>query len=40
MLKVAADYERIRIQHASKKGPTVVSLSAARANAFNQTVAL
>jgi 5-methyltetrahydrofolate--homocysteine methyltransferase len=31
---VAADYEKIRVQHAGKKGPTLVSLAAARANAF------
>jgi 5-methyltetrahydrofolate--homocysteine methyltransferase len=32
--EVAADYERIREQHARKKGPVLVSLDAARANAF------
>jgi len=32
--EVAADYERIRVQHAAKKGPTLISLAAARANAF------
>ena len=32
--EVAADYEKIRAQHAGKKGPTLVSLAAARANAF------
>jgi 5-methyltetrahydrofolate--homocysteine methyltransferase len=32
--EVAADYERIRTQHAGKKGPTLVTLDAARANAF------
>ena len=32
--EVAADYERIRVQHAGKKGPTLVSIEAARANAF------
>jgi 5-methyltetrahydrofolate--homocysteine methyltransferase len=32
--EVAADYERIRAQHAAKKGPTLISLGAARANAF------
>ncbi|MCC7327099.1 MAG: methionine synthase [Burkholderiales bacterium] len=32
--EVAADYEKIRIQHAGKKGPKLVSLAAARANAF------
>jgi 5-methyltetrahydrofolate--homocysteine methyltransferase len=31
---VAADYEKVRAQHAGKKGPTLVSLAAARANAF------
>ena len=31
---VAADYEKIRVQHAGKKGPTLISLAAARANAF------
>jgi len=31
---VAADYEKIRAQHAGKKGPTLVSLAAARANAY------
>ncbi|HEY3459285.1 MAG TPA: vitamin B12 dependent-methionine synthase activation domain-containing protein, partial [Casimicrobiaceae bacterium] len=31
---VAADYEKIRVQHANKRGPKLVSLSAARANAF------
>ena len=31
---VAADYAKIRVQHASKKGPTLISLTAARANAF------
>ncbi len=31
---VAADYERIRAQHAAKKGPALISLAAARANAF------
>ncbi|MFI4924195.1 MAG: methionine synthase, partial [Vicinamibacteria bacterium] len=31
--EVAADYERIRVQHAQKKGPTLVPLAAARANA-------
>ncbi|HVJ75978.1 MAG TPA: methionine synthase [Casimicrobiaceae bacterium] len=33
--EVAADYERIREQHARKKGPTLVPLAAARANAFH-----
>ena len=32
--EVAADYEKIRSQHAAKKGPTLISLDAARANAF------
>ncbi len=32
--EVAADYEKIRVQHAGKKGPKLVSLEAARANAF------
>jgi 5-methyltetrahydrofolate--homocysteine methyltransferase len=32
--EVAADYERIREQHARKKGPALVSLDAARANAL------
>ena len=32
--EVAADYEKVRVQHAGKKGPTLVSLPAARANAF------
>jgi 5-methyltetrahydrofolate--homocysteine methyltransferase len=32
--EVAADYERIRSQHAAKKGPTLISLAAARGNAF------
>jgi 5-methyltetrahydrofolate--homocysteine methyltransferase len=32
--EVAADYEKVRAQHAGKKGPTLVSLAAARANAF------
>jgi len=31
---VAADYEKIRVQHAGKKGPVLISLEAARANAF------
>ena len=31
---VAADYEKIRVQHAAKKGPALVPLAAARANAF------
>uniref|UniRef100_UPI00260957CD vitamin B12 dependent-methionine synthase activation domain-containing protein n=1 Tax=Zoogloea sp. TaxID=49181 RepID=UPI00260957CD len=32
--EVAADYEKLRAQHASKKGVTLVKLSDARANAF------
>ncbi|HYT97813.1 MAG TPA: methionine synthase [Casimicrobiaceae bacterium] len=32
---VAADYEKIRIQHAGKKGPTLIALAGARANAFH-----
>jgi len=32
--EVAADYEKIRAQHAAKKGPVLLSLAAARANAF------
>jgi 5-methyltetrahydrofolate--homocysteine methyltransferase len=32
--EVAADYSRIRSQHAAKKGPVLVSLAAARANGF------
>jgi 5-methyltetrahydrofolate--homocysteine methyltransferase len=32
--EVAADYEKVRAQHASKKGPALVSLAQARANAF------
>jgi 5-methyltetrahydrofolate--homocysteine methyltransferase len=32
--EVAADYEKIRAQHAGKKGPKLISLEAARANAF------
>jgi 5-methyltetrahydrofolate--homocysteine methyltransferase len=31
--EVAADYERIRVQHAQKKGPALIPLAAARANA-------
>ena len=34
MAEVAADYERIRVQHASKKGPTLIAIAAARANAY------
>jgi 5-methyltetrahydrofolate--homocysteine methyltransferase len=32
--EVAADYEKIRVQHAGKKGPALVSLARARENAF------
>jgi 5-methyltetrahydrofolate--homocysteine methyltransferase len=32
--EVAADYDKIRRQHAAKKGPALISLQAARANAF------
>ena len=32
--EIAADYERIRAQHAGKKGPALIALAAARANAF------
>jgi 5-methyltetrahydrofolate--homocysteine methyltransferase len=32
--EVASDYEKIRAQHAAKKGPVLISLEAARANAF------
>jgi 5-methyltetrahydrofolate--homocysteine methyltransferase len=32
--EVASDYEKIRVQHANKKGPALISLAAARANAF------
>jgi 5-methyltetrahydrofolate--homocysteine methyltransferase len=32
--EVAADYEKIRVQHAGKKGPALITLEAARANAF------
>ncbi len=31
---VAADYEKVRAQHAGKKGPKLIPLAAARANAF------
>jgi 5-methyltetrahydrofolate--homocysteine methyltransferase len=31
---VAADYDRVRAQHAAKKGPALIPLAAARANAF------
>ena len=37
--EVAADYERIREQHARKKGPQLISLAQARANAFAPDVA-
>src|SRR4029079_6298276 len=32
--EVALDYEKIRVQHAAQKGPTLIPLAAARANAF------
>jgi len=32
--EVASDYEKVRAQHAGKKGPRLVTLAAARANAF------
>ncbi len=32
--EVAADYERIRAQHAGRKGPALIPLAAARANPF------
>jgi 5-methyltetrahydrofolate--homocysteine methyltransferase len=32
--EVAADYDRIRAQHAGKKGPALITLEAARANRF------
>jgi len=32
--EVAADYDRIRAQHAAKKGQALISIAAARANAF------
>jgi 5-methyltetrahydrofolate--homocysteine methyltransferase len=32
--EVAADYARIRAQHAGKKGPTLLAIDSARANAF------
>ncbi len=32
--EVAADYDKVRAQHAGKKGPTLIALAAARANAF------
>ena len=34
LAEVAADYEKIRAQHAAKKGPVLIPLEAARANAF------
>ena len=34
LLSVKADYDRVRAQHANKKGPALVSLDKARANAF------
>ncbi len=33
--EVAADYEKVRTQHAAKKGPALISIGAARANAFH-----
>ncbi|MDO9599577.1 MAG: methionine synthase [Azoarcus sp.] len=33
--QLAVDYEKLRVQHANKKGVQLVSLEAARANAFN-----
>jgi 5-methyltetrahydrofolate--homocysteine methyltransferase len=32
--QVAADYENVRVLHAGKKGPKLIALAAARANAF------
>jgi 5-methyltetrahydrofolate--homocysteine methyltransferase len=32
--EVAADYDKVRAQHAGKKGPTLIPLADARANAF------
>ena len=32
--EVAADYDKVRAQHAGKKGPALIALAAARANAF------
>ena len=32
--EIASDYDKIRVQHANKKGPSLISLAAARANAF------
>jgi 5-methyltetrahydrofolate--homocysteine methyltransferase len=34
-VQLAADYDKIRTQHANKKGVTLVSLEAARANAYD-----
>ena len=34
LAEVAADYDRIRAQHAGKKGPALIPLAAARANAL------
>jgi len=34
MAEVAADYDKIRVQHAAKKGPALIPLADARANAF------
>jgi 5-methyltetrahydrofolate--homocysteine methyltransferase len=34
-VEVAADYEKIRIQHANRKGPALIALAAARANAYH-----
>src|SRR5450432_3494383 len=33
--EVATDYEKIRVQHAGKKGPALIALAAARANAYH-----
>ena len=32
--EIAADYDKVRAQHAAKKGPALIPLAAARANAF------
>jgi len=32
--EIAVDYENVRVQHAGKKGPKLITLAAARANAF------
>jgi len=32
--EIASDYDKIRVQHANKKGPALISLAAARGNAF------